>query len=430
MMTNTYLPHVGGVARSVSFFVYELRKRGHEVLVVAPEYQEKPEEEDVLRIPAWQNFNGSDFSVILGTPRRILDRIKKMKPNIIHSHHPFLLGSAALRTAARFQLPLVFTHHTMYEQYTHYVPGNFPKMRQFVTNLSTGYANLCNQVIAPSQSIAETLRNRGVQVPISVIPTGIETERFNQGDPIAWREHFGIKQNAKVIGFISRLAPEKNPEFLAQAVTAAIKKVEIENHFLVVGDGPSQSEIAKIFGDAGISERLHFTGKLQGKSLVNAYHAMDIFAFASKTETQGLVLAEAMAAGLPVVALDAPGAREVVEDSRNGILLKKEDKEQFAEAIIKLVMLPERELENMQHAARKRAEVFSAERCVEELIELYEKLPTKTPRKISESENLWRQSVESLKAEWDLLSNYTEATVNSFKKNNNPPTNQQNQGKL
>ncbi len=417
MMTNTYLPHVGGVARSVSFFVTELRKRGHKVLVVAPQFKGMPkEEEDVLRIPALQNFNGSDFSVIIGTPPRLLSRLKKLRPQIIHSHHPFLLGSTALRAAARFQLPLVFTHHTMYEQYTHYVSENFPRMRQFVADLSTGYANLCNQVVAPSQSVASILRERGVEVPISIIPTGIDTAGYEQGDGAAWRSFLGIKPEARVIGFVSRLAPEKNLGFLAPAVAEAIKNSSSEIHFLVVGDGPSAEEIEQIFQEAGIADRLHLTGKLQGRNLVDAYHAMDIFTFASKSETQGLVLAEAMAAGLPVVALDAPGVREVVADKQNGLLLKEEKQSEFAGSINQLLDYSAEKMEEMRQAARRTAKGFSAETCTEKLIALYNSLPRITRQGIVESETFWRQTVEALKAEWDLLSNYKDATAATLRK--------------
>src|SRR3990172_3888517 len=124
MFTNTYTPHVGGVARSVEAFSGAYRRRGHRVLVVAPEFADQPQhEEDVVRIPAIQNFNGSDFSVVLPVPGSLDDVLDAFKPDIVHAHHPFLLGNTAVRVARFRELPLVFTHHTLYEQYTHYVPA-------------------------------------------------------------------------------------------------------------------------------------------------------------------------------------------------------------------------------------------------------------------------------------------------------------------
>ncbi|MDP2105797.1 MAG: glycosyltransferase, partial [Desulfobulbaceae bacterium] len=133
MMTNTFTPHVGGVARSIESFTAAYRSKGHQVMVVAPTFENMPaDENNVIRIPAIQRFNGSDFSVILPTPGFLSDAIINFQPDIVHVHHPFLIGDTALRIAKQHELPLVFTHHTMYEQYTHYVPGNSTAMKKFI----------------------------------------------------------------------------------------------------------------------------------------------------------------------------------------------------------------------------------------------------------------------------------------------------------
>ncbi len=138
MMTNTYLPHTGGVARSVAWFSEEYRRQGHRVLVVAPTFPHAPAEEpDVIRLPAIQNFNGSDFSVRLPAPGLLVGALDRFEPEIVHSHHPFLTGDTALRVASSRNLPLVFTHHTMYEHYTHYVPGDSPPLRRLSERLAT-----------------------------------------------------------------------------------------------------------------------------------------------------------------------------------------------------------------------------------------------------------------------------------------------------
>jgi glycosyltransferase involved in cell wall biosynthesis len=134
-----------------------------------------------VRIPAIQNFDGSDFSVVLPVPGRLREALDRFRPEIAHAHHPYLLGMTALRIARYRNLPLVFTHHTRYEEYTHYVPLDSPLLKRFVIELATRYANLCDQVFAPSQSIAELIRGRGVTTPVAVVPTGVEIERFAQG---------------------------------------------------------------------------------------------------------------------------------------------------------------------------------------------------------------------------------------------------------
>jgi glycosyltransferase involved in cell wall biosynthesis len=290
MVTNTFTPHVGGVAKSVAAFTETYRQLGHRVLVITPEFESMPENEtDVIRVPAIQNFNGSDFSVRLPIPGYVFASLDEFRPDIVHSHHPFLLGDTALLIAASFDVPLVFTHHTMHEQYTHYVPLDSPQLKRFVVQLATGYANLSDRVIAPSQSIAKILEGRGVETAIEVIPTGVDVQRMTQGNGSAIRERMKIPAGVQVIGHTGRLAPEKNLQFLAEAVAEFID-CHPKTHFLVIGDGPSKTEIETIFKNSGLDSHLHFTGNLKGQDLVDSYHAMDIFAFASKSETQGMVL--------------------------------------------------------------------------------------------------------------------------------------------
>ncbi|MFW6387587.1 MAG: glycosyltransferase, partial [Thermodesulfobacteriota bacterium] len=193
IFTNTFTPHVGGVARSVEAFTAEYRKRGHRVLVVAPEFPDMPQHEiDVVRINAIQHFNTSDFSVALPIHPHLSKAIDDFDPDIVHSQHPFLLGITAVRTARHRGLPLVFTHHTLYEQYTHYVPGNSPSMKRFVIELATRYANLCHQVFAPSESIRDLLLERGVTTRVTVVPTGVKVENFTSVEGTAFRKQLKI----------------------------------------------------------------------------------------------------------------------------------------------------------------------------------------------------------------------------------------------
>ncbi|HSG05034.1 MAG TPA: glycosyltransferase, partial [Nitrospiria bacterium] len=290
MFTNTFPPHVGGVAHSVASFMEDYRRLGHRVLVVAPIFPGTPaKEKGIVRIPAIQNFNGSDFSVRLPIPSFLFPKLDGFEPDVIHSHHPFLLGDTALRVAAWKKAPLVFTHHTMYERYTHYVPGDSPQMKRFVKELSTGYANLSDAVIAPSESIAEILRGRGVETPITEIPTGVDLSEFEKGDGEGFRRRHGIPEDAFVVGHLGRLAPEKNLVFLARAMNRFLKR-DPTAHAVIAGSGPIQEELKRIFAKGGNSGRCHLIGTVLPADRTHAYHAMNVFAFASQTETQGMVL--------------------------------------------------------------------------------------------------------------------------------------------
>lgn len=405
MFTNTFTPHVGGVACSVQSFTDELRRRGHKVLVVAPTFENTPEEEeDVIRVPAIQNFNGSDFSVRLPIPANLTARLSSFSPDVIHSHHPFLLGDTAIRISRLLNLPIVFTHHTMYERYTHYLTSNLHQLENFAIQLSTGYANLCHAVIAPSESVRNVIERRGVLTPIHVVPTGIPVENFGSGDKVEARRRYAIPEDAFVVGHVGRLAREKNLPFLAHAV-AGFLKTHPNVHLLLVGNGPLFEELKKLFEGKGLKDRVHLTGSLSGRDLTSAYRAMDVFAFASQTETQGIVLAEAMAAGVPVVAVDAPGVREVVKDGKNGALLQGQKKGTFIAALTKIYSLSEEETIRMRQEAHTTAASFSRASCTERLLQVYESVLGSTPHETVIEDSLWLSALRFLEAEWSIAQN-------------------------
>ncbi len=417
MFSNTYLPHVGGVARSVHFFAEDLRAQGHDVLIIAPTFSENEEastEQDILRVPAIQNFNGSDFSVRIPIPFFIDQEIDAFEPDIVHSHHPFLLGDAAVRAALRRNLPLVFTHHTLYEEYTHYVSPDSTIMKQLAVNLSTEYANLCTMVVAPSESIARLIQERGVESPVEVIPTGVDIDHFSSGNGEFFRKSHNIPQDAFVIGHLGRLAPEKNLEYLCEAVIEALKEEPPQFRFLVVGSGPSEPVILQMFEKAGHRDALIMVGKKSGDDLVNAYAAMNLFVFSSKSETQGMVLAEAMAASLPVVALDASGVREIVVDQRNGRLLPEDSSPQSFAEKIKELQKDSGKLEEQSKEAHCTAEQFSRKKSAEKLAQLYQSLLD--GKSIGDTERYaaftpLEELFNDMKIEWDILTEKTSALI-------------------
>ena len=410
MLTNTFTPHIGGVARSVEAFTAEYRRRSHRVLVVAPEFPDMPQDEiDVVRIPAIQNFNGSDFSVVLPVSGLLTVVLDEFAPDIIHAHHPYLLGVTALRVARYRSLPLVFTHHTLYEEYTHYVPGDAPKLRRFIIEAAIRYANLSDQVFAPSESIMTLLRDRGVETPITVVPTGVQAEHFAQGNGGRFRVAMSIPEDAFVVGHLGRLAPEKNLEFLAEAAVAFLKTTS-RAHFLVIGTGPSERTIREIFSREGLEARLHMASILEHEQLADALHAMNLFAFASKSETQGMVLTEAMAAGLPVVALDARGVREVVRDYKNGRLLHGESIKAMVAAMQWVAGLPANQYRELERAALDTAEAFSMSHSADKALACYANLRNRISVDRSDEEEHWHHLLDLIKVEWEILKGIGSAT--------------------
>lgn len=411
IFTNTFLPHVGGVARSVRTFLEDFRRLGHRVLVIAPEFPEGPApraiERSVQRVPAWQKFNGSDFSVSLPLGPALGDQVTEFQPDIIHAQHPFLLGDTALRMGALLGVPVVFTHHTLYEQYTHYVPLASAPLQAFVAELATRFANCCQGVIAPSASLAKLMAERGVTTPVRVIPTGIDTRRFAAAAREPWRQRLGVGEDEVVIGHVGRLATEKNLAFLGEAMARCLSR-EPRARGLIVGDGPSRADMEAVFRNRRVSDRVHFAGKLTGPPLREAYRAMDVFAFSSQSETQGMVLVEAMAADCPVVALDASGARDVVIDRRNGRLLPADaTPETMARTLARAVREPELR-RGWVDGARETARAFDRRLSARQALGFYRELiaaqPSRARATTDDLEGWWKQVRDRLAMEGRLIS--------------------------
>lgn len=414
MMTNTYKPILGGLEKSIEVFTKEYRQKGHRVIIVAPEFEDMKPEEDVIRIPALQHFNGTDFSVQLPVPGVLNEALGDFRPDIVHSHHPFLVGDTALRIAYKYNAPLVFTHHTLYEQNTHYVAGNSDGFKRFVIQLSTGYANLADHVFAPSESVMDLIKERGVKSPITVVPTGVDVQRFADGDGKKVREDLKIPAKTFVIGHLGRLAPEKNLEFTAKAVASFLKKKK-NAVFLVVGKGPSEESLKELFQKAGLASRLHCTGPLSGQALVDTYHAMDVFVFASQSETQGLVLTEAMAAGVPVVAVDASGVREVVKDRVNGRLIPKERSKDFVAALDWMAGRAAGAMKKIKQECFKTAKRFSMAKSADRALKVYFSLAlNKAFTRRPSEDRAWEKTARFIQADWDLVKNLTKATTEAL----------------
>lgn len=405
MFSNTYLPMVGGIERSIATFCEDFTKRGHFCRIVTPEIEgEDAERQGVLPVPAITGIGEKDFSWAMPPTSQVRGWIESIKPDIIHGHHPFLLGDTALRVARRWERPLVFTHHTLYERYARYFLRESEATRRFAVALSKEYANLCDCVVAPTESIRALLRERGLTSRIEVIPTGIELGAFAGGDREGLRADFGLPREGWVFGHLGRLTEEKNISFLARAVLRALEN-GVDGYFLLVGDGDALAEVQALFAEAGQSGRLICPGMVKGRRLADAYAAMDLFLFASMTDTQGIVLAEAMAAGVPVVALDAPGARDTIEDGLSGRLIATGEAAEadFAEALRELSG-DAAQWRQLSEGARERAKRFERGRCAEEMLALYEDLCAAYPSGLeARTVSRWEDFMARWESEWDLF---------------------------
>jgi glycosyltransferase involved in cell wall biosynthesis len=269
-------------------------------------------------------------------------------------------------------------------------------------------------VIAPSESIARLIQKRGVTSPVRVVPTGIDVRAFAEGHGPRFREKLKIPSRAFVVGHVGRLAPEKNLGFLADAVARFLKQTP-GARFLVVGGGPSEDAIRDTFARHGMADRLLLAGKHTGPALADAYNAMDVFAFASFTETQGMVLAEAMAAGRPVVALNASGVREVVRHGENGFMLPARSSAKMFAAHLALLHAETPLRRSFSRQARRTAENFSRAHCADLALTFYEDIRKATRReRLLAQQNPWGSLIDRLDLEWKLIAEKVQAITHSL----------------
>jgi 1,2-diacylglycerol 3-alpha-glucosyltransferase len=359
MFTHPFAPVIGGIESSVATFAGDLRALGHDVLVVtSTRGTSTTQEPDLLRTEPLTDRD------------RLFPTLDAFGPDLIHTHQPFLLGRMAHDYARSRGLPLVFTHHTLYDRDDDRAAlGEFADLERAARLLAIAYSDQCDAVIAPTGSIAAILQDEGISRTIHVVPTGIDTARFASGDGARFRERHGIPAGTFVAGHLGRLIPAKRVDFLADAIVAFLSGSP-DSWALLCGEGGMSGEIRARFAVAGLIDRLVLLGRLPDEVIADAYAAMDAFTFASLTDTQGLVLLEAMAAGVPVLALRATGPQDFITDGVNGILLDPDATTiAFAAALAGFRDAPERS--RLGAEARRSATVLDRRACTEALLEVY-----------------------------------------------------------
>ncbi|MFU8794443.1 MAG: glycosyltransferase family 4 protein [Dethiobacteria bacterium] len=373
VFTDSFRPYTSGVVRSIELFSREFTAHGHEVYIFGPDYPllHPPKEEGVFRFISLPAPTMPEFSLPIPISVQLGPTIKRIGLEIIHVHSPFLLGSLGARAARRHRLPLIFTFHTLYDQYVHYFPFAEEASRQVVQAIGRDFCNRCNMVVAPSQLVVNYLRRIGVKAPIENIPTGVDLEEFRNLDKYWLRDNYGIKDKEKVLLFVGRLGKEKNVTFLLKSFEMILNR-HPDTKLVMVGAGPQDKYLEKMCKEAGIRDKVIFTGVLPRNLIVHCYASSDLFVFPSVTETQGLVIGEAKATGLPVVAVRAFGPAEMVKHGEDG-LLTDPSLPAFTNAILEL--LEDSKMHKMMsRQALKNVREISSVKCADKMLSIYKEL--------------------------------------------------------
>ena len=366
MFTNVYLPTTNGVVVSVETFRQALTSLGHHVYVFGPDSGDIEDRAPyIFRYPAVE-LPLQKYPLTLPVSPYVDRVLRNLKPHVLHANHPALLGRVAERKSAELKIPLVFTYHTRYADYSHYAdPLPQENVKEFIDHWLASFMANCHRVVVPSESIKAMLeKSYGLESHVSVVPTGVETQKFSAYTQQQAHEELGWTDDSKVLVSIGRLAKEKSFALLVEAFA----KLEDQGLRLVImGSGDELDNLKTLAKDLGVQDRVTFTGLVPFEKVPVYLSASDLFVFASVTETQGLVTLEAMASGLPVVAVEASGTREAVGE--NCSILTDHNAEALAEGIRS--MLGRGDLSAERDAARERAKQFDVLEQGKAMIDVY-----------------------------------------------------------
>ena len=368
LFSDMYIPEICGPTSVVRGLKEELEQLGHEVYIYAPQYPEHYEEEERVyrfRAQPFLFYKTSQFA--LPYNREAARTFSHL--DIVHSHTPFSLGSVAIFASYHHLLPHLHTFHGYLTGYRHYLPRPIRPPAKVVEGFSALFCNRCTTVLTPSSPMKEELLRYGVHRPIHVLPFGVNLAAFDQEPVWEPREALHISDTAPLFLCSGRLAQEKNLYFLLRAF-AEIHKELPQSILVLTGDGPAREALQDEASRLALEEAVLFTRFLNYDKLIDLYRTADLFLFASKTETQGLVLVEAMAGGTPVVAIGKLGVLDIVKDDVNGIFVS-EDTREYARAA--LALLEDRiRYEKLRAGALETAQVLSTRNCTQRLLEHYE----------------------------------------------------------
>jgi 1,2-diacylglycerol 3-alpha-glucosyltransferase len=375
MISDVYFPRVNGVSTSIQTFRRDLAALGCDTWLVAPAYPAAREDEpDVLRQPSrYLVFDPEDRMMIGRAAREAALKLRGV--DLVHIQTPFVAHRVGLDVARQLGVKTLETYHTFFEEYLHHYLPLLPRSvaRAFARVVSRRQCNAVDAVVAPSQQLGDVLASYGISVPIEVIPTGLDLRDFAGGDGAGFRAQHGIAPGQPVMLLVGRVAHEKNIGFLVQVLTE-VRKAVADVLFVIAGEGPALPAVRRMVTDAQLEQNVRFVGYLDRRTaLRDCYCAADVFVFASRTETQGLVLLESLALGVPVVSTAVLGTKEVLREARGAVVVT-EDVAEFAAAVTRVLTQPALRAELAKDAREFVAARWSSAEMARRLLDLYGKI--------------------------------------------------------
>ena len=373
MITDVYFPRVNGVSTSILTYRQALVAMGNRVTIIAPDYGTVTDNEtDIIRIPSRHLLiEDEDKMMKAGHIYKLIDELALMDIDVIHIQTPFVAHYVGVKLSNLLDVPRVESYHTFFEEYLyHYVPF-LPKsfMKGVARRFSTSQCNDVDAIVVPSTAMLKTLREYGVEAKAEIIPTGIDLDKFNCGDGDAFRKKHGIDKSRPTLVHIGRIAHEKNIDFVVEMLVEVKKQIP-DILLIIAGQGPAESHLHKLVNALGLKDNVLFIGYLdRNTELKDCYRAGDIFVFASRTETQGLVLLEAMALGVPVISTAVMGTRDILLEEM-GSIIANEDVGDFSHKVVKTLQDPQMR-EALSVEAKVYAKKWSEDRFARRMYDFY-----------------------------------------------------------
>ena len=372
LFTDAYLPQVNGVATTVEELKNSLTERNHKVSVITSQYPKyKDKDKNVLRLRSVKLWNNPELRVSYMFPDRILQKVLRLDVDIIHGFSGGAIPSLGLTLAKIKRKPYVFTYNTRWNKYTHYILNGKIIRPKAMERMVRIYCNVCDQIIAPAQYVKEELISFGVKKPIMVIPNGVNTTKFKPAKNNDLKEKLRLKKDDQIVLCVARLAKEKSLDFLIKTFTE-FSKSNPDVYFVIAGDGPEKENLQKLIKSLKINKRVFLIGCIKYDDIPQIYNSADVFVFASQTETEGMVVPEAMSSGLPVLAVKDRVFEQFIESGKDGILVEKNEAE-FNQNLG--ILLKDENLRlTIGKNARIKAEKFSLDEIAQKFENLYKQL--------------------------------------------------------
>jgi glycosyltransferase involved in cell wall biosynthesis len=379
MISDVYYPRINGVSTSIATFRRELSALGHQVTLIAPDYpgQASPDQPWVHRVPSrYLALDPEDRVMRWGALQRAVSHLAGAGVDLVHVQTPFLAHYAGVRIARALRIPVVETYHTFFEEYLYCYVRWLPRslLRLAARRFTTRQCNALDAVVVPSQPMADVLHGYGVRAPLTVIPTGIEADTFSAGEGGRFRHRHDIAAERPLLLYVGRVAHEKNIGFLVEVVDR-LRCSHPDVLLVIAGEGPARTALERQVEESGLQRHVRFVGYLaRDGALQDCYRAADVFVFASRTETQGLVLLEAMALGVPVVSTAVMGTAAVLVEGE-GALIAGDDVVDFAARVERVLADPDLHTA-LRSAACRYAQGWSAAAMAARLADHYRQVCT------------------------------------------------------